>query len=186
MQISLPTDNLYKFYSLFGLSIVVFFSGLLALQYRSVNDAIHQANLTAANAYVEISRLEVFLEEKDPFISESVRAGTIKPTKHIIPGKYPERLLEIVFYVPIEVAEEKIKTSVSKINDILEKQAFAHIEAKFALENAEKLTNDLHKLMAIAVVFILAGAYQYVHGFRLWLLRTQMPIDGKSKETTNA
>ena len=132
------------------------------------------------------AKAEAFLEEKDPFISESVRAGTIKPTKHIIPGKYPERLLEIVFYVPIEVAEEKIKTSVSKINDILEKQAFAHIEAKFALENAEKLTNDLHKLMAIAVVFILAGAYQYVHGFRLWLLRTQMPIDGKSKETTNA
>lgn len=187
MQIPLPTDNLYKFYCLFGLSTVIFFVGLLAVQYQSVNDEIYQANISAANAYVEISRLEITLEQYDPMISQAVRSGIAKPSNKNIPGKHPDTLLEVVFYVPDEKASNEVKSSFVEINNVLERQAYGHIKAKFALERAEKLKSDLFQLLAIALASILGGLFQYIHGLKLWLTRTQVPMDGKAaKDAANA
>lgn len=184
MQIPLPTDNLYKFYCLFGLSIAVFFTGLLVTQYRSVNEEIYQANLITANAYVEISRLEILLDERDPLLTSGVNSGLLQPTKQVIPGKYPEHLLEIVYYVPIDRASAEMKATIKDVNNVLEKQAYAHVRAKFALERAKKLTNDLYQLLSISIVLIISGIIQYVQGLRLWLVRTQIPLDQKESEKT--
>lgn len=180
MQVPLPTDNLYKFYCLFGLSTVIFFVGLLVIQYRAVNDEIHKANVTAANAYVEISRLEVMLEQYDPMISQAVRGGLATPSNKKIPGKKPTTLLDIVFYVPSDKASSEMQADFNEINGILERQARGHLTAKFALERVDKLSSDLFILLAFGVVFILGGFLQYIHGFRLWFIRTQVPLDAKA------
>ncbi len=186
MQIPIPTDNLYKFYCLFGLSIVLVFVSIVVIQYRAVNEEIHNANITAANSYVEISRLEIFLESNDSFISDAVLKEDIRPKSIIIPGRYPDKLLEIVFYVPNKEVSDQTKLLIEKINDVLEKQAFGHVKAKFALEKAKKLTSDLNMLFLISLAFIFFGLYQYLHGMRLWHERTQKPLDKKAKRKNDA
>ena len=179
MQVPLPTDNLYKFYCLFGLSTLIFFVSLLVIQYRTVNDEIHKANVAAANAYVQISRLEITLEQHDPMISRAVRDGLVAPSNKKIPGKKPTTLLDIVFYVPSEEASSAMKTHFAEINGILERQAQGHITAKFALDRVDKLKSDLFYLLTISIVFILGGLLQYIHGMGLWLTRTQIPLDAQ-------
>jgi hypothetical protein len=183
VQVPLPTDNLYKFYCLFGLSTAIFFVSLLAIQYRAVNDEIHKANVAAANAYVQISRLEITLEQYDPVISQGVRDGLVTPSNKKIPGKKPTTLLDMVFYVPSEKASSAMKTRFSEINDILERQAQGHITAKFALDRVDKLKSDLFYLLVFSIVFILGGLFQYLHGMWLWLTRTHVPLDAQA---TNA
>lgn len=195
---SLPTDNLYKFYFIAGISIIVLSIGLLINQTNLLNEKRNKLDLEILKADYE---LDIFKEkhneikdEIDEMKSESIMNKRIVTSndsfdlidfkRNIFNDLEYRKYLEFIannedFLFPERKKAELIKNKVRDINLYHHKQIFNISLLKLRLNERNTLINNLYFLWFIVIFFVLLGIIMTVYGHKKWYELVQKPLDEK-------
>ncbi|MEW7292870.1 hypothetical protein [Aquimarina sp. 2304DJ70-9] len=205
---SLPTDNLYKFYAITGLTICVITASFLGVSYIKLKDDQYAINAELALLHVEVE----FAEEKSKDIVKLINKldkevdAFYKGQELEVNSSPSTNRYEIEVDRQVKLAVDKELREYYKFQFDYEKQLFPYkvkqakipelIEELDVVKKAIKLKsvevnsksvkldmkrNQLISLTMLCSIIIVFGIWLSNRGFYLWKTRVQDKIDEKLK-----
>jgi len=193
---NLPTDNLYKFRALSGLSIIIFFISIFVIRLARIDENINKLK-------IEIGELEferVILQEKDSlFALEAKNLGKalekykFDPVDTIIlldslikdlhNPAHREYLQFIFSYQNEVIPEQKLLNALNQRLKQREENSFSLRSKANSIDiKNEILNSDIKALRRFTWLMSLGigiGVYFTLSGFRLWYNKVQKYLDKK-------
>ncbi|MES2331195.1 MAG: hypothetical protein V4539_16440 [Bacteroidota bacterium] len=194
---SFPTDNLYKFIFIGGLTLCIGCLVLLATQANIILTEVDAGNLelvemTARDTILkrEISVLEnaaeLLVKKRARFDADSVDsyeqfknvvrdAQNNKNYREYLDFTYRNRAFLLPYYAETEELNKNRKEIIDKTNERQVKSAMIGARSKVIFSHY----SDLKYLLIYCTIFFLIGLYMLVKGYRLWYHNLQYYLDEK-------
>lgn len=199
---TLPTDNLYKFYSIAGIIIVIIALALSYIPVFDLLDKIHKLELESAKVDMEVKFLnedvEIYEIKMEKLFNELSELDISSKSNNTAYDKFIEKLNNIrtnpewrTYLEFIYKYEDKVFPEIAKYNEIKELEnkiidASRKVDLKIEKQRfvSKKIKFEIWKSVFIGLICSISlyfGLNLAIKGFDLWKTRVQDIIDRKNE-----